>query len=430
MVLVNLGDSPSDRVLAFAMNITAMTLTGSSGAAVPLIPSSTPTEVMRLAGTMQPLNLLGVPQGSYTGASITMASMAVTYMDPASRAVLQKTIAGPVMVNVSFTPSMTLGSQPMALSFDMDMANSINFDSSGNVTFTPTFRTVMHDIASSGGMDPEDGLMEHMMGAIGNSSGSSFTMSMMQCAQPLTFMANSGTQLVNLGSIGMMSNGGLVMVDAMLQSDGSMQAQRVQWFMGNGSAMSDGIVSTVSGTPATQIGMVVQNGSGQGMMSSFLSNNVAVNLGGSTVYGMNTDGLDMSNLPFTPMFDPSHMYPGERIRCFSSGGMGPGGMGGMGGGGMMGSMNASECDLVAQGFRGTVSNYAVSGGQGTFTLTLAADSFFAVMTGVNTITVYQQPQTELYGLTSISDGQTVEVRGMIFNDGGVFRLVARRILNP
>jgi hypothetical protein len=63
-------------------------------------------------------------------------------------------------------------------------------------------------------------------------------------------------------------------------------------------------------------------------------------------------------------------------------------------------------------------------------LTIAADSFFAIMTGANTLTVYQQPETQLVGLTSVSNGQTVEVRGMIFNDNGAFRIIASRIVNP
>jgi hypothetical protein len=46
--------------------------------------------------------------------------------------------------------------------------------------------------------------------------------------------------------------------------------------------------------------------------------------------------------------------------------------------------------------------YSFSGGQGTFTLAVASDSFFAIMTGSNTVTVYQQAGTELYGLASIA----------------------------
>ena len=105
-------------------------------------------------------------------------------------------------------------------------------------------------------------------------------------------------------------------------------------------------------------------------------------------------------------------------------------MGGMGGGGMMGNMNASECDLVQQGFTGTVSNYSSSGGQATFTLTLATDSYFAIMAGTTTITVHQRPGTQLLGLTSVANGQTVQVRGLMFDNSGVFDMVASRIMNP
>ncbi len=431
-VQVNLGDSPSDQVLAFACNITSLTLSSSSGSATPIVSSSMPIEMMHLAGTMQPINVLSIPQVTYTGASITLASLSVTFMDPASRTILQKTLAGPITTNIPFSPNLTLGSTPMVLSFDMNMASSIAIDSSDNVTVTPTFQAVMNNVGTGNGNDPENGMMENLIGSVASVSGNNFGFSMMQSAQTLTFATTSNTQFENISGMGMMSSGSLMMVDAMLQSDGSIQAQTVDWFEGNGGVMSDGIVGSVTGAPATQIAMVVQNGSGQGMMASFLSNNVTTNLTGSTAYNIDTDGMDMSNLPFDPMFDADHMYPGERVRCISNSAMGNGGggMGGMGGGGMMGTMNANECGLEQQGFTGIVSNYSSSGGQATFTLTLASDCYFAMMTGANTVTVYQQPGTELYGMTGISNGQTVEVRGLMFDDSGTFRMVAGRIMNP
>jgi len=430
---VNVGDSPSDRVMAFATNITSMTLTNSNGTTAPIVSASMPIEMMRLAGTMQPINVLSIPQGTYTGASITMSSMSVTFMDPTTRTIMQKTVAGPITTNVSFASNMTLGSTPMVLSFDMDIASSVAIDSSGKVSLTPTFHTIMNNVGVGNGQDPENGGMEHLIGSVASASGTSFGFSMMQSAQTLTLTTNNNTQFENMSGMGMMSNGALMKVNAMLQADGSILVQKVQWFMGNGGVMSDGIVGAVTGSPATQMGMVVQNGSGQGMMSSFLANNANVNVTGSTSFNIDTDGMDMSNLPFTPTFDSDHMYPGERVRCISNTGMGSGsmgGMGGMGGGSMVGMMNASECNLVQQGFTGTVSNYSASNGQATFTLTLASDSYFAIMTGESMITVYQQPGTELYGITSIGNGQTVQVRGLMFEDGSVFRMVARRIMNP
>ncbi len=428
-VQVNLGDSPSDRVMAFACNITSMTLSNGSAAATPIVSSSMPIEMMHLAGTMQPINVLSIPQGTYTGASITLGSMSVTFMDPLSGTILQKTLAGPITTNVAFSPNLTLGGTPVVLSFDMNMANSVSIDSSNNVTVTPTFQAVMNNVGAGNGHNPENGMMQTVIGSVASVSGNDFGFSMMQSAQNLTFVTTNNTQFENIGGMGMMSGGALIMVDAMLQSDGSIQAQTVDWFEGNGGVMSDGVVGSVTGAPATQIAMVVQDGSGQGMMGSFLSNNVAANLTGSTAYNIDTDGMDMSNLPFDPMFDADHMYPGERVRCISSNGMGPGGMG-MGGGGMMGTLNANQCNLEQQGFTGTVSNYTSSGGQATFTLTLAADCYFAIMTGANAVTVYQQPGTELYGITAISNGQTLEVRGLMFDDGGTFRMVASRVTNP
>ena len=86
---------------------------------------------------------------------------------------------------------MTLGSTPMVLSIDMDMANSIGIDGSGNVTVTPAFRTVMNSVGSGSGNDPENGFMEHLVGSVASTSGNNFGMSMMQSSQPLTFTTNS-----------------------------------------------------------------------------------------------------------------------------------------------------------------------------------------------------------------------------------------------
>ena len=201
-VQINIGDAPSDRVMAFATNITSMALNNSKGTTASIISSSTPVEMMPRAGTMQPVKLLTIPEGTYSGASITMASMSVTYMDPISRTIVQKTVAGPITTNLSFSPNMTLGSTPMVLSIDMDMANSIGIDGSGNVTVTPAFRTVMNSVGSGSGNDPENGFMEHLVGSVASTSGNNFGMSMMQSSQPLTFTTNSSTQFVNIGGMG------------------------------------------------------------------------------------------------------------------------------------------------------------------------------------------------------------------------------------
>jgi hypothetical protein len=41
--------------------------------------------------------------------------------------------------------------------------------------------------------------------------------------------------------------------------------------------------------------------------------------------------------------------------------------------------------------------------------------------------VYQQAGTKLRGLSNITNGSVVQVRGLVFPDGGAFKLVAGRI---
>src|SRR6266700_7353296 len=137
-VQVNFGDSPSDWMLAFSMNISSMSLTGSNGSAT-VISTSVPIEMMHLMGTMQPLTMINAPQGTYTGASITIGSATVMYMDPTTKAPVQKTISGPISATVTFGTSVTVGPTPMAMGFDLDLASSVTMDSGGNMAMSPVF---------------------------------------------------------------------------------------------------------------------------------------------------------------------------------------------------------------------------------------------------------------------------------------------------
>jgi len=74
-----------------------------------------------------------------------------------------------------------------------------------------------------------------------------------------------------------------------------------------------------------------------------------------------------------------------------------------------------------------VSGYTATGSQASFSLTMPADSAFARLTGTTTVIVHQQGSTQLRGPTSLTNGSVVQARGLLFLDGGVFRLVANRI---
>jgi len=329
---------------------------------------------------------------------------------------------------ITFSPSLTVGTSPMVLNLDMNMASSVSIDQSGNVTMTPSMTATMNPVGSGNSQDPEHGGMEHMTGSVMSISGGSFTMSMMQSSQNLTVATGSSTQFEGMSGMGGMSNSMIVMVDAVMQSDGSFMASKVQSVMSmSGGSMAGGLVTATTGNPITQLTLAMQDGAGSGMMGSYLAGTSTVDVSASATFNIDFDNVDLSNLPFTPSFDGTTIFKGQCIRAVSSSGMmSGGGMGGMMGGG---TISASEIDLEEQGLSGTVSGYSGSAPT-TFTLTLPTDSAFTSLTGSTTLTVFQQAGTELWGLTSITNGSTVHVRGLLFFDAGTYKFVAGRIMAP
>jgi len=423
-VQVNIGDSPADWMLAFSMNVTSMSLTGSNGS-VSVVSSSTPMEMTHLMGTMQPLAMLSAPQGTYSGASITIGSATVMYMDPTTKAAVQATIPGPMTANVSFSSPITVGSTPMAMGFDLDLANSVTGSAGGTLSMNPVFHVTSGMQGST--LDPSGGGIQQMMGSVSSVSGSGFSMTSMQAAQSFAFTTNSST-VFDGTSMGSMSSGMLVIVDATMQSDGSMLATKIRSMMGSGGAMGGGVITAVTGQPPTQLTMVMQNGAGTGMMASDFAAGVTINLSGSTTYEIDDDNMDMSGLPFTPVFDASHVYVGQSVMPISSGGMMSGSGGGMmGGGSMAGTMTASSLELAPQGLSGTVATAISSGSATNFMLTLPSDSAFTTMTGATSVTVYQQTGTAVVGTSPIASGSTVHAFGLLFFDGGKWKMVASRM---
>ena len=426
-VQVNMGDSPADWMLAFSMNISSMSLTRSNGSAT-VVSSSMPIEMMHLMGTMQPLAMVSAPQGTYTGASITIGSATVMYMNPTTKALVQKTISGPISGTVTFSSPITVGSTPMAMGFDLNLASSVTADTNGNLSMNPVFHVTSGMQGSGSPLDPTNGGIQQMMGSVSGVSGSSFTMTSMQAAQTFTFATNSSTTFDGT-SMGGMSSGMLVIVDASLQTDGSLMATKVQSMMGSGGVMGRGIITAVTGQAPTSLTMVMQNGVGTGMMSSYFAAGATIDLSGSTTYEIDEDNMDMSGLPFTPVFDESHIYVGQSVMPMSSSGMMSGGMGGgmMGGSPMGGTITASEMALEPQGISGTAGMAISSGATTSFTLTLPSDCAFTTLTGATSVTVFQQTATTVTGTSPIASGTSVHAFGLLFFDGGQWKMVAARI---
>lgn len=424
-VQINLGDDPADRVLAAAMTIDAIALTGAGAASVSVLNTPRPMELMQSMGTVMPLALASVPTGTYTGAMLTFGAATITYVDPATGQPVQRTVPGPMTANVTFGSPLAAGTTPMVVNLDMNVAASIAIDAGNHVALTPTLRASMNPFVA-GSIDPEDGGMHGVTGMVGGIGGNAFTLTAIEGMSGMSLLAGAATQFAGMSGMGMMGNGMLITLDASLQPDGSWMASRVQSRMGAGGAMAAGLVTRVNGTPPTQLTLVMQDGVGNGMTAANLAGTTTVNIDEATQFAIDAGSVDLSNLPFTPRFDRLSLGKGQRVYAFSAGRMMQGGgMGGMMGGA---TLAATSLQLGMQGLRGTVAGYSRNGVQATFTLALPVDSAFAKLAGVATVTVYQQGATQLRGSSTIADGSTVLVRGLLFFDGGVARMVAGRIV--
>lgn len=416
MVTVNIGDDPDDQVAALEVTISSISLTNSSGTAVPVLTTPVEIELRHLAGTFQPIVLTSVPAGTYTQANIQLSSAKITALNPATGQLVTQNITVPSMpISIKFASPLTLTTQAATVNLDFNLASSVSIDSSGNFVFTPTIvATVAMVPSNTGDEDDDNGQVEDVVGTVSAISGTSFTIMLGQ--QTLTFATNSSTEFDGISGFSALTKGMIVQVRAVTQSDGTLLATKVEaedQDENENETEAQGLVVSTTGSPATAFAMLVRDHSGLAMMSP-LGNTLTVNVASGTQFKIDTDRIDLTNLSFTPAFDATSLTKGQNVETEGS---------------VSGTtVTANKVRLKEQALTGTVSGLAQNGNAATFTLTVPTSSVFAMLAGQSTVTVFQQPSTRTK--ITVANGATVEVRGLLFFTSGKYNLVAGRILQP
>jgi hypothetical protein len=429
-VLINMGDTPSDSVLAFAVTISAMSFTSTAGTIV-TVPISTPMtmELAHLAGTVAPLTMPSITQGTYNSMSITVSSATVSYMTPGATTPSQQVFSSPMTVSVPLTTPLTVGTNAMVMNLDLNLAASVGTAAGGGLTFTPTFKPSVEMASGASTATPEAGGMMHIVGSVSTTSGSTFTMGTPQGGS-MSFTSGSGTQYMGMNGqtltgMGSMTSSQILAVNATLQTNGTWMANSVTAMMGSGGAMPIGIITATTGNPVTGITLFANNGTGSGMMASYLASGLTVTMGSGVAYGIDNAGISLTGMPSTLLFNATHIAKGQNTAMAGSVGMFSSGGGMMGGGMSGGGINANGIELEPQGLTGTVANITSTG----FTLNLASGSAFTLLTGATSVTVYQIPATQMNGLT-LTAGMGIEVNGFLFYNAGTYSFVATQMTTP
>lgn len=423
MVQVRMGDGPADRVVTFEISAGPIALTPVNGSAITVLSGTRRIELEHLSETSEPLVLSNVPQGTYSSMTVTLANPEITFLN-SSGTLTKIEPAFNQTVTVSFSPAVNITAAAAVLNVDLNLANSLTFDAQGNVTgvaiSATSFTVSVSANQNENQEEAENGELEDTIGTVNNVSGNSFTMTVGQNGVSLTFTTDQNTEFKDGASLATLVNM-IVKVEGVTRSDGTLYAKEVETIENQDGMEAEGLVTQLTGSPATQLSVVAQDGSGAGMDDSKVGAVITADVSGAQ-YRVDAAGIDTSsigNLPSSPNFpfDSTTVHAGQSVEVESSNQMS----------GM--SSVADRVGLKQQTLTGLVSGLQAQtlAGPTTFILTVVPDSAFVTLSGQTTVTVFWQPGTNLDNITSIKNGDTVRVRGLVFFASSGVNMIAHRI---
>lgn len=449
-VQVKVGDAAADRVIAFEMTLTSLVLTTSKGQLVTVLEEPRRIEFTRLAGTLEPIALLDIPQGTYTEAALVGRDWHLTYLD-GTESPHEYASSGDIATTVMLDPKLVVAANSV-IGLDLNLAASIQSIDPSNVeapSFSPVYTLSLAAVAATQQQE-EEGALEHIIGTVTAADSSSFALVLGQNGITLTFAVDVSTvfQDVTLTTLPNM----LVEVDAVTGADGTLHAERVAGLTNSNGAVVEGMLVRGNMLPSgivTQMArlsegdVVVQDGAGNGMADALVGTPVTVNFANAS-YGVNGEGMPDGwafNLIGGLVFNAASMFPGQAVQIVSDTGI-TAAEGGY-------TMPARTVVLQEQAASGVVTDYrdgllfgilfgaksaktvtpqsALSLPVGAFDLQLPEDSYLRLLTPYTAVTVGIFPETKINGTTAISDLMTVRVRGWLFYFDDELAMVADRI---
>lgn len=450
-VQVKVGDAAADRVIAFEMTLKALVLTASNGQTVSVLPAPRRVEFTRLAGTLEPVALLDIPQGTYTEASLTGSDVHLTYLD-ASGDVREYTGTTDIATHIMLNPQLGVTASSV-INVDLNLAASILTIDPTNVRppqFDPVYAFSVSPV-SANQQEPEQGALEHTVGVVTAADSGSFTMELGQNGLLLTFLVDASTtfQDATLTTLPNM----IVEVDGITAADGTLYAERVAALTSSSGAVVEGMLTHGTMAPAGMAArtayrpegdVVVQDGVGNGMVNALVGTPLTVDFS-QAAYGVNGEGMPDGwafNLIGGLVFNAATIVPSQVVQVVSDTGVVP-----VTGGGY--SLPARTVTLQEQALSGVVNDYrsgflfgfllspvsaksmsprsALSMPVAAFDLQVPADSYLSLLTPFTTVSVGIFPETKVNGTATISDLMTVRVRGWLFYYDDEFLMVADRI---
>jgi Domain of unknown function (DUF5666) len=411
---VRFGDAPADSVIAFEVSVSALSLTPAGGAS-PIsvaVPANNRIELTHASGKFEPFVAGNLPQGTFSAANLTLVNSELTFLSNTGTPVH---INGPASASISvpLSPNLTIGTSPLVLNIDVNVANSITTSAGvvNGISFGPTsFNITAKAPGAQANQQDDDGEIEDVQGTVSVVNGSSFTLKL-QNGSSLTFSTDGTTEFKDgvTGVAGLLNQ--VVTVEGFTKSDGSLFAKEVEGLENQNGAEVEGLITAISGTT---LAVTAQDGIGSGMDDSKVGATFTVNIAGLQaskfrVKAGNGFGGSLPNASFP--FDATTIHQGQRIEVDTDAAVPP----------ANGAITTDKINLQQQGVSGTVANATAT----TFDINLAADSALRTISGQTVVHVTRNSSTD--SRVTVSNGATVQVRGLLFWNGTSWQMIARRI---
>jgi len=405
----NTGDATNDQILKFELTISSATLTGSGGTAnTPnLLTKPTEVEFVHEAGIFEPLAVLNIPPGTYSGATLSVSNPEVVVINNGAPTKVPATLSSST-ITVTFNPALTISkSNSVVVNFDLNLATSVTLNGNPvtSATVAPTFNVTTSTVRGGEDEGDDQGEIDDTHGKVTAVNAPNFTIQTNQSS--ITFATDSNTQFKDgITSLSNLAVGAIVEVDATSETDGTKLATKVALEEdGNNSEELEGIITAVTGSPATQITIAHQLDS-EGTANAPVTVDAAIN--SNTQFTIRPDRLQQSSLP---AFDASHIGKGQRVETDTPSNTST-------------PVVADRIKLREQALVGTVASTPAPSATG-FTLNLSTTSAFGNLTGQTSIPVSIVNGTNQK--VTPTAGATIRVRGLVFVNAGSYTMVAVRI---
>jgi hypothetical protein len=404
--MLNTGDAVNDQILKFEITVSSATLTGVSPTPTTANLLSKPAEVefVHEAGTFEPLAAINLPAGTYSGATFTISNPEVVVLNAGAPISVPVTLTSTTVTAV-FNPAITIMNTSIAsINFDLDLAASVILNGTPvtSATVNPIFNVTSLVVAAKAEQDDDNGEIEDVHGTITSIAPPIFTIQTSQAM--LSFITDMNTEFKDgIAQLSDLKVGDVVEVDGVTNPDGTKYASKVAKDGGSTGEEVEGIITAVTGSPATAISIADQLDSSDSATPP-MTVDVAVN--SSTVFTVRADKLNSISLP---LFDASHIGKGQRVEADSATAGFP--------------TLATGVKLREQALVGTVATVPPAS-PSSFTLNLSPTSAFAILSGATSVAVTVPNDVTLK--VAPTAGATLLIRGLVFVNGTTYTMVGIR----